>query len=115
MMNASASGVSVVAVSRPMATAPLTPTARSGSTNGTSPREMASIVLGLTSTPTTSMPAGGQRDGGGQSDVAHSDHGDATGEDVFHGSFLSLLGGADVLFELTTGSGWMLAHTAGVG
>ena len=56
MMNASASGVLVLASSRPIATAPLTPTARSGSTNGTSPRDTASTVASLTSTPMTSMP-----------------------------------------------------------
>ena len=39
-----------------MATAPLTPTARSGSTKGTSPRDTAATIRGLMSTPVTSMP-----------------------------------------------------------
>ena len=56
MMNASASGGSMLAVRRPMATAPLTATARSGSTNGASPRAIVFTVSGLMSTPTTCTP-----------------------------------------------------------
>ena len=56
MMNALAGGISRWAVSRPMATAPLTATDRSGSANGASPRLTGSIMPGLNSTPVTSRP-----------------------------------------------------------
>ena len=48
--------MTVVAVSSPMLTAPLTATARSGSTKGTRPAETASTVDAFTSTPTTGVP-----------------------------------------------------------
>ena len=56
MTKASARGVSVVAVRLPMLTAPLTATARSGSTKGTSPLATALTVASSMSTPTTLRP-----------------------------------------------------------
>ena len=56
LMYASAGGISRCARSRPIATAALTATDRSGSANGISPRLTRSMIPGLTSTPVTSSP-----------------------------------------------------------
>ena len=74
---ASACGISCCARSRPMATAPLTATDRSGSVNGVSPRLTRSTMSPFTSTPVTSSPPVASDDRGRQPDVAEPDNGGA--------------------------------------
>ena len=84
MMKASASGISVVAVSRPMRDRAADPTARSGSTNGTSPSADRLDGVRVDVDADDLDAAGGQRGGGRQADVAEADDRDAAGEQVIH-------------------------------